>query len=53
MAVKSDDVVIDEQTEKTTLVNKALAACNTAYKTIAHFVRKVYADNKPVQNQFG
>jgi hypothetical protein len=52
-AMKSDQVVIDEMTEYTQNSNDALAACNTAFRTISFFVRKTFPDNAAVQNQFG
>lgn len=52
-AFPSDDVMIDEMAEKTLLVENAFNACYNDYKTIAYFVRKVFADNPAIQNQFG
>lgn len=52
-AVKSDDIVIDEQAELTEKVNNKLSECNKAYKTIAFFVRKAFPDNEAVRNKFG
>jgi hypothetical protein len=51
--IKTDQVVIDEMAELTGKVNQKMAECNTAYRTVAHFVRKVFKDQKAVQNQFG
>lgn len=52
-AIKTDMVVIDEMTEKTQAVANAMAACNTAFKTIKFFVTKSFPDNAAVHNQFG
>lgn len=52
-ATKSDQVIIDEIAELTQNVLDTMADCNQSYKTIAYFVRKAFADNKAVQNQFG
>ncbi len=51
--IKTDDVVIDEMTELTDMVNLAMGNCNSAFKTVAFFARKVFKDNKAVQNQLG
>lgn len=53
LAVKSDQVIIDEQVEKTQNLNEAMGQCTNAFRTIAYFARKVFKDNKAVQNQFG
>ena len=50
--IKSDNLVIDEQAEMTETLQNAMAACNTAYRTIVFFVRKAYS-SKAKQNQFG
>jgi len=52
-AVKSDDVVVDEQSEHTDKVREKMEQCNEAYTTVAFFVRKAFDDNRSVQNQFG
>lgn len=52
-SIRTDNVVIDEMTELTEIVNATLSECNTAYKTLRFFVKKAFADSKPVQNQFG
>lgn len=53
MSIRTDNVVIDEMVELTDIVNGILAECNTTYKTIRFFVKKVFADNTSIQNQFG
>jgi len=53
VALKSDQVVIDQMAEHTQRVLDAMATCNTDYKSVAYFVRKAFRDNKAVQNQFG
>ncbi len=53
MNIRTDNVVIDEMTGLTQIVNTSLAECNTAFKTIRFFVKKTFANNKAVQNQFG
>ncbi len=53
LAVKSDQVIIDEQVEKTQNLNEAMGQCTNAFRTVAFFVRKAFKDNKAVQNQFG
>lgn len=52
-AIKSDQVIIDEQVEKTQHLNKAMGDCTSAFRTVAYFVRKAFDGNKAVQNQFG
>ncbi len=49
----SDMVVIDEMAEKTQAVHDAMAACNTAFRTIQFFIKKAFPGNKAVHNQFG
>lgn len=53
LAVKSDQVIIDEQVELTQNLNDAMGACTNAFRTIAFFVRKVFDGNTAIQNQFG
>ncbi len=53
LALKSDQVIIDEQVEKTQNVNEAMGQCTNAYRTVAFFVRKAFNGNRAVQNQFG
>ncbi len=53
MSIRTDNVVIDEMTELTETVNETLSQCNVTFKTIRFFVKKVFADKMPVQNQFG
>jgi len=50
--LETDRVIISQLAEKTQLVNNALAACNTAYRTIKFFVAKAFADNKAIQRKF-
>lgn len=52
-SIKSDQVVIDEMAELTQEVKNAMNDCNSAYKSIAFFVKKAFAENQAVQNQFG
>jgi len=52
-ALPTDNVMIDEMAEQTLLVENAVNVCYADYKTIAYFVRKAYADNTAIQNQFG
>ena len=52
-AVKTDMVVIDEMAEKTQAVYDAMAACNTAFRTVQFFVQKCFPGNAAVHNQFG
>jgi len=51
--VKSDDVVVDEQTQYTDAVLAKMEQSNEAYTTVAFFVRKVFDGDASVQNQFG
>ncbi|WP_075591556.1 hypothetical protein [Labilibacter marinus] len=53
LGLRSDNVVIDEMTELTQVVNDSLAACNTTFKTVRFFVKKAFPTNKAIQNQFG
>ncbi len=53
LSVKSDQVIIDEQVEKTQNLNEALGECSNAFRTIAFFTRKAFDGNTAVQNQFG
>ena len=41
-ALKSDQAIIDQMAEHTQNVLDARGKCNTAYKTIAYFVRKAF-----------
>ena len=52
-ATKSDDVIIDELAELTGIVEQNMENCKEVYKTVAYFARKVYKNNKAIQNQFG
>lgn len=49
----TDDVLIDEMAEQTLRVEQVLNLCYEDYKTIAYFVRKAFADNPAIRNQFG
>lgn len=49
----TDDVMIDEMAEQTLEVERVFTACYNDYKTIAYFVRKAFADNPAIRNQFG
>lgn len=49
----TDNVLIDEMAEQTLRVKQVLNECYEDYKTIAYFVRKAYADNPAIRNQFG
>ncbi len=49
----TDDVLIDEMAEQTLRVEQIFNVCYEDYKTIAYFVRKAFADNPAIRNQFG
>lgn len=49
----TDNVMIDEMAEQTLEVERIFTACYDDYKTIAYFVRKAFADNPAIRNQFG
>jgi hypothetical protein len=49
----TDSVLIDEMAEQTLRVEQVLNLCYEDYKTIAYFVRKAFADNPAIRNQFG
>ncbi|WP_439183354.1 hypothetical protein [Carboxylicivirga taeanensis] len=53
MALKTDMVIVDEMAEKTQAVQEAMAACNSAFRTIKFFVNKAFPGNTAVHNQFG
>ena len=49
----TDNVLIDEMAEQTLKVEQVFNLCYEDYKTIAYFVRKAFADNPAIRNQFG
>jgi hypothetical protein len=52
-AFPTDNVLIDEMAEHTLRVEQVFKMCYEDYKTIAYFVRKAFADNPAIRNQFG
>ena len=53
LAIKTDQVIIDEQAQLTENLLAKSKECSTGYRTIAYFARKAFPDSPAVQNQFG